>query len=188
MSSSAGKGVGLAEMTQLGVPVPAGLHDHDRRLPRVPIERQGAAGRARRRDRPPPRGAGAEDGQAFRRHERPAARLGPLGRCGLDAGDDGHDPEPRAQRRGGGGPRGRDRQRAVRERFLPAPDSDVRRGGRRNRGAPLRAGADRSQEVARRLPGRRSRRRGSRRADRDVQADLRGGDRSKAFRRIRATS
>ena len=30
-----GKGIGLAEMTQLGVPGPGGLHDHDRRLPRV---------------------------------------------------------------------------------------------------------------------------------------------------------
>ena len=29
------QGRGLAEMTQLGVPVPAGLHDHDRRVPRV---------------------------------------------------------------------------------------------------------------------------------------------------------
>ena len=29
-----GKGVGLAEMTQLGLPVPAGLHDHDRGVPR----------------------------------------------------------------------------------------------------------------------------------------------------------
>ena len=34
-----GKGVGLAEMTRLGVPVPGGVHDHDRRLPRVHGER-----------------------------------------------------------------------------------------------------------------------------------------------------
>ena len=39
-----GKGIGLAEMTQLGVPVPRGLHDHDRRLPRLH-----ARGRAARR-------------------------------------------------------------------------------------------------------------------------------------------
>ena len=28
-----GKGIGLAEMTQLGVPVPVRLHDHDRGVP-----------------------------------------------------------------------------------------------------------------------------------------------------------
>ena len=46
-----GKGIGLAEMTQLGVPVPRGLHDHDRRLPRLHGARAAAARRARRRDR-----------------------------------------------------------------------------------------------------------------------------------------
>ena len=35
-----GKGIGLAEMTQLGVPGPGRLHDHDRRLPRVHGERR----------------------------------------------------------------------------------------------------------------------------------------------------
>ena len=35
--------------------------------------------------------------QALRRRDRPAARLGPLRRGGLDAGDDGHDPQPRAR-------------------------------------------------------------------------------------------
>ena len=31
-----GKGANLAEMTRLGLPVPPGLHDHHRGLPRVP--------------------------------------------------------------------------------------------------------------------------------------------------------
>ena len=41
--------------------------------------------------------------EALRRPRRPAARLGPLRRRDLDAGDDGHDPQPGPQRRGGGG-------------------------------------------------------------------------------------
>ena len=53
-------------------------------------------------------------GQAPRRPGRPAARLGPLGRAGLDARDDGHGPQPRAERRGRRGPRRADRQRAFR--------------------------------------------------------------------------
>ena len=103
MSFSGGKGIGLAEMTQLGVPVPAGFTittdacraymSNGKALPdglEEEIERH--LERAR-----------SEDGQALRRHERSAARLGALGRGGLDAGDDGHDPQPRAQRRGGRG-------------------------------------------------------------------------------------
>ena len=54
-------------------------------------------GRGRRRARR----ARGEDGQAARRRDRPAARVGALGRAVLDAGDDGHRPQPRAQRRVG---------------------------------------------------------------------------------------
>ena len=54
--------------------------------------------------------ARGEDRQALRRPLRPAARLRPLGRRDLDAGDDGHDPQPRPQRRGGRGPRRAHRQ------------------------------------------------------------------------------
>ena len=43
-----GKGVGLAEMTALGVPVPGRVHDHDRRLPRD----DGARARCRRSSGP----------------------------------------------------------------------------------------------------------------------------------------
>ena len=46
-----GKGVGLAEMTQLGVPGPGRLHDHDRRLPRVHGDGERLPGRARARSR-----------------------------------------------------------------------------------------------------------------------------------------
>ena len=46
-----GKGVGLAEMTALGVPVPGRVHDHDRGMPRVPRRRRRGPGGSRRRGR-----------------------------------------------------------------------------------------------------------------------------------------
>ena len=58
--------------------------------------------------------ARGEDGQAARRRRRPAARLGALGRAVLDAGDDGHRPQPRAQRRVG---RRASRKQTDNERF-----------------------------------------------------------------------
>ncbi len=154
-----------------------GLHDHDRRLPRVHA-RGRAARRPRRRDRRAHRPARAEDGQALRRPRRPAARLGALRRRRLDARDDGHDPEPRPER-----PRRRrragalHRQHALCARLLPAAHPDVRRGRRRRRRAPLRAGAHRSQARPRRAAGRRSHGRRPRAARRDVQGDLPPGDR-----------
>ena len=73
-------------------------------------------------------------------------------------------------------PRGRDRQRALRARLVPAPDPDVRRGRRRHRRPPLRAGARRAQARARRAAGRRSHSRRPRRPGRDVQGHLPAGD------------
>ena len=153
------------------------VHDHDRRLPRLHGVRRRASGRARGRGRDAHRLARGQGGQALRRPERPAARLRPLRRGRLDAGDDGHDPQPRPQRRRGRGPREDDRQRALRLRLLPAADPDVRRGRRRRRGPPLRAAAHRPEGGARREAGRRADGGRPRRADRDVQADLRRRDR-----------
>ena len=127
-----GKGVGLAEMTALGVPVPAGFT-----ITTDACRATMAAGEV-------PDGLDAEvdehvasleerSRQAVRRPVRPAARLGPLGRRGLDARDDGHDPQPRAQRRRRRGARRGHRQPAVRLRLVPAADPDVRRGRRRDR-------------------------------------------------------
>ena len=48
-------------------------------------------------------------GQAVRRSEGPAARVGAVGRALLDAGHDGHDPEPRADVEDAAGPRARRR-------------------------------------------------------------------------------
>ena len=94
-----GKGLGLSEMAHLDVPVPAGFT-----ITTDACRAYMAAGG----ELP----AGLEDeiaehiarlehatGSSFGDPVQPAARLGPL-RCGdLDAGDDGHDPRPRAQRR-----------------------------------------------------------------------------------------
>ena len=130
-----GKGAGLAEMTNAGLPVPARLHDHDRGLQRL-LHGRGEAPRRPlgRRPRGGPRGRGA-DRQAVRRRGGSAARVGPLGRQVLDARDDGHGPQPRAQR--GDAPRAdrADRQRALRLGRLPAVHPDVRadRHGREGR-------------------------------------------------------
>ena len=95
-----GKGIGLAEMTQLGVPVPAGFTITTDAC-RAYMESGGEVPRrARGRGRRAPRRARGEDRQALRRPGRPAPRLRPLGRGGLDARDDGHDPQPRPERRG----------------------------------------------------------------------------------------
>ena len=153
-----GKGIGLAEMTALGVPVPAGFTittDACRaymasggELPDG-LEAEVAKHIA---------SLEAKAGQAVRRPGRSAARLRPLGRRGLDARDDGHDPQPRPQRRRGRRAREDDRQRALRLRLVPPADPDVRRGRRRRRGAPLRAVADEHEGGARREAGRRARR------------------------------
>ena len=104
-----GKGANLAEMTRIGLPVPPGLHDHDRSLhllstrTSAPIRR-----RSRRRSRSRRREHGKNHGHKIRRHERDAAaRLRPFRRARFHAGHDGHDSQSRPERR--------DRARARRE-------------------------------------------------------------------------
>ena len=99
-----GKGANLAEMTNLGLPVPPGFTittdacryylEHGG----TPPELDAAGHRA-------PDGAREGHGQDARRPGRPAAGLGPLGRRGVDARDDGDRPQRRPQRRVGAGPR-----------------------------------------------------------------------------------
>ena len=158
-------------------PGPGRLHDHDRRLPRLHGGRRRAPGRARGRGRGAHRRARGQDREALRRPRRPAPRLRPLRRRDLDARDDGHDPQPRPRRRRGRRAREGDRERALRERLLPAADPDVRRGRRRRRRATLRAGAHRPEGGARRQAGRRALGGRPGRAGRDLQADLRRGER-----------
>ena len=94
-----GKGAGLAEMANLGLPVPPGFtittevctqyYANGKRYPDEPAR----AGRRRaRRGRPHHR-------QGIRRQRQSAAGLGALGRARLDAGHDGHRAQSRPQRR-----------------------------------------------------------------------------------------
>ena len=134
-----GKGSGLAEMTNAGLPVPPGLHDLHRGLQHL---LQGKAEDSRR-DRPRDRRARQEAREGRRRDARldrePAARLGPLGREVLDARHDGHDPQPRPERRGGRGAEGADAERPLRLRQLPPLHPDVRQRRARDSEGRVRA-------------------------------------------------
>ena len=95
-----GKGARIAEMARIGPPVrvPAGFTITTEAC--VAYMRGGDASRGTRRPgrrgRRTPGGAGR---QAARRSRRPAAGLGALRSARLDAGNDGHGPQPRAERR-----------------------------------------------------------------------------------------
>ncbi len=107
-----GKGIGLAEMTALGVPVPDGFT-----ITTEACRAYLAAGGevpAGLDDEVDEHIAALEErtGQGLRRRARPAPRLGSLGRGGLDARDDGHDPQPRLERRRRS--KGSPRRRAIR--------------------------------------------------------------------------
>ena len=108
-----GKGVGLAEMTLMGLPVPAGFT--------ITTD----ACRAYMAADDLPDGLEAEVAEHVRRlEEKTGKRFGdhddPLlvsvrsGAADLDAGDDGHDPQPGPERRRGRGARRAHRQPAVR--------------------------------------------------------------------------
>ncbi len=93
-----GKGAGLAEMTIAGLPVPPGFtitteacNDYFAAGEKLPDRAVG--GRAGSR----PRG-GARDRQGLRQSREPAAGQRPVGRQVLDAGNDGHGPQPGPQR------------------------------------------------------------------------------------------
>ena len=94
-----GKGAGLAEMTKAGLPVPPGFtittdacNDYFRNGEELPgglwEDVLAAVTALEHRDR-----------QNVRFRREPAARQRALGREILDAGHDGHGPEPRPQRR-----------------------------------------------------------------------------------------
>ncbi len=112
--------------------------------------------------------------QDARRRRGPAARLGPLRRARVDAGDDGHGPQPRPQRPLGRGPRGEDRQPALRVGLLPPLRADVRQRRARRPGRADRGDDQDAQGRARRDARHRSRRRRAARADRPLQGALRG--------------
>ena len=143
-----GKGAGLAEMTKAGPPDAARLHDHDRRLQRLLRGGRAAPGRSLGRRPRGGQGGRAAGRQGLRRRLEPAPRQRPLRREVLDAGDDGHRPQPGPER--GDAPRAdrADRQRAVRLGRVPAVHPDVRpdRHGRRRRAGSTRPSTRRRHE------------------------------------------
>ncbi len=171
-----GKGCELAEMTNLGVPVPPGFTitteawaAYDRR------RAQAAAGGLA------PGGAGPAAARAGRqaRVRRPgatAARLGALGRAASHAGHDGHRPQPGPERPHRRGARPPDAERALRLGLLPALRRALRRRRARHRAPGVRRAARRRQGA----DGRQDRRRGAggrpARADRGDEASRGGAD------------
>ena len=93
-----GKGANLAAMTSIGLPVPPGFtittevcmfyYKNGKKFPPTLLNDM----QNRRRL------AGKRNRQEIRRHEKSAARFGPLRRPRFDARHDGHDSEPRPQR------------------------------------------------------------------------------------------
>ena len=140
-----GKGANLAEMTNLGLPVPPGFTITTEAC-QAYLKSRPRAGRARRRGQRAPRGAREDDGQEARPVRRPAAGLGALRRQVLDARDDGDRPQHRAQRRVGARPGRAGGQRAVRLGLLPPADPDVRQDRARHRRRALRGRPRRGQE------------------------------------------
>ena len=127
-----GKGANLAEMCRIGLPVPPGFtittevctyyYANKRTYPPTLRSEMESGHRLAR----------AADRQEVRRPEEPAARLGALRRPRLDAGHDGHDPQPRPERRDRRGAGDQDRQPALRVGLLPPLRPDVlRRRARR---------------------------------------------------------
>ena len=183
-----GKGANLAEMTNLGLPVPPGFTistdackaymTANDTLPDGLMDEVAAALVALEE----------KMGKHARRRDRPAARVGAFGRAVLDARDDGHGPQPRAERRVGEGPREADEQRAVRVRLLPPLRADVRQDRARRAGRPVRGRAPR--------PARREEPEGRHRADgrrprrprRDVQGDREPRGRASTSRPTRASN
>ena len=115
-----GKGLGLAEMTQLGLPVPCGFT----------VTTEACRVATERGELPPVvldeildhvHRLEASDREAVRQRDEPASALGALGRPGLDAGHDGNSSQPRHESRDRPRRRPSDRGQAVRVRRLSPP-------------------------------------------------------------------
>ena len=170
-----GKGANLAEMTSvLELPVPPGFTITTDAC-RAYMD-GGWPDEPRRRDRQGRHQGREADGQGARRPRRPAAGERPLGRQVLDARDDGHRPQPRAQRRVGRGPRQADRRRALRLRLLPPLHRHVRAHRARHRRRALRPPARDRQGVGRRHRRRRHLRRDAAAPVRALQGRRQAGD------------
>ena len=171
-----GKGSGLAEMTNAGLPVPPGFTISTQACNLYYSQRRQADAGDRERDRHPRQEAREERQGDARLVDQPAAGLGALGREVLDAGDDGHDPQPRTQRPGGRGAQDADEERPLRLRQLPPLHPDVRLGGARDSQGQLRARVRGGEDGGRRQGGHRPRRGGAAPGGRSLQGRGQGGD------------
>ena len=99
-----GKGANLAEMASIGLPVPPGFTITTEECVRYLHDGADFSDELRAEVAEALTHIEASGRQELRRCGRSAARLGPLGRAGLDAGHDGHRAQPRPQRRDGAGP------------------------------------------------------------------------------------
>ena len=153
-----GKGANLCEMTRIGLNVPPGFVITTEACLSLPRRR--AAAPARRRDgrgaRPHAR-AREEDRQEIRRRRRPAAGLGALRVGHVDAGHDGHHPQPRPQRDHARGADPPHRQRALRLRRVAALHPAVRQGRARRARRGVRRAVRGRQDARRRQAGRAAR-------------------------------
>ena len=120
---------------------PPGLHHHHaglqcllRERPEVPRRHVGAGAAS-------PQGDRAQDGQALRRSRQSAAGQRAQRRQVLDAGNDGHRPQPRAQRPDPRGPGGAHRRRALRQGRVPQVHAAVQQDRAGHQWRPLRTRA-----------------------------------------------
>ena len=149
-----GKGAGLAEMTNAGLPVPPGFTITTEACNDYFAPARSSRTACGTTSWRPSREVEQRDRQGLRRRRQPAARERPLGRQVLDAGDDGHGPQPRPQRGDAARARRADRQRALRLGRLPALHPDVRPD---RHGASSGERFDHALEAAKQRPRRRRR-------------------------------
>ncbi len=177
-----GKGAGLAEMTNLGIPVPPGFtiaaslcltYLETRQFP--PWLRSQVETSLQRLE--------AATGRHFGGKELPLLVSVRSGAAVSMPGNDGHHPEPRPQRDHGGGTDPGERQPAVRVGQLPALRSDVQHGGAGPAQGTLRADARGPEGEGRGRPGHRPLGRGAAGPGGGVQAACREGERGSLARR-----
>ena len=182
-----GKGAGLAEMTNAGLPVPPGFTiqtEACREYMRTngvstEVERQmdaalEQAGRA----------AGPEAGQG----RESAAGERALGREVLHARHDGHHPQPRPQRPERRSAGQAQQQSALRLRLLPPLDPDVRQRRARHPEARFRRSVRRQEEAEEGQARYRPRRQGAEGSDRRIQEARQEAHQAATSRRIRTSS
>ena len=129
-----GKGANLAEMANLGLPVPPGFTITTEVCTHYYANAKSYPGELKHQVEAALAHIGAQVGRTFGDPKKPLLVSVRSGAPRVDAGHDGHGPEPRPQRRDREGRRPRNRQRTLRLRQLPPLHPDVRR--RRARGQP----------------------------------------------------